>query len=253
MDNEVSELLADNTESLPTEEQENAAIALQRDTPISMWEDDSDEIDFRTHYHETVKTDIDIVGETLAENYPDEDFDSDAFQRIDIHAYLTCEMTKLEFFIAHNQWGTNFCFYPKETPIRMRKGVASRYNHSTESRDVYHISCIDTESSGFNIGGFCKAILTTEARNSDEFIELVAGAPQIFFCKYCEQFMFDRIDHENAKQFALPSADIWPVCDTHLFSATHSESEGKTFAHLDGHVLIDVIVSPSRKKQRVDE
>ena len=246
MDNEISELLASATESLPTEEQENEAIALQRDTPISMWEDmeTDEELDYEVHYHEIVKTDVDIVGDTLAKAYPHEDFNSDAFQRISIHAYLTCEMSKMEFFIAHNQWGKNFCYYPKETPIRMRKGIVSRYNTSTEQRDVYHISCIDTEASGFIVGGFCKALLTVEARDRDQFIQLVVGAPEAFFCKYCEKFMFDRIDHESEKQFAIPNKNIWPECDSMLFNGVHEGTEEKTYVEIKGHVLIHVVVSP---------
>lgn len=255
-DNEVSELLAGNTESLPTEEQEAESIAVQRNTPLSLQEEEmvnfeEDYLFERTYKFETIKTDVDFAFETLIKNFPDEDFESDDFQRMDIHKYLSSEMSKLEFFIAHNQWGYDFVNYPKDVPVRMRKGVISRFNTITKNHDIYHMSCIDSDHPGFTSGGFTKGILTTQARNVKEFMDLIIGNPELFFCKYCELYMFDCVEHFDGQAWDIPPETIWPTCNYVLQSVMFTPSNEETYVDLYGHKVIAVISPQEPPKKKV--
>ena len=158
-------MLASASECLPTEEQETAAKSIQCDTPISLQVEENlafeeSYMDLQTYRFEMCETDVDVAHETLTTVYPDEDFDSAAFQRLHVHKYLTSEMIRFEFFIAHNQWGLDIIRFPTNHEIRMRKGVVSKFNRKNREHEVYHISCIDTEQRGFLEKGFTTAIVT---------------------------------------------------------------------------------------------
>nr|QOD39599.1 NS3 [uncultured densovirus] len=249
-DNEVSELLA-RDEELPSEQQEAEAVALQRDTPFSFEEQrtfEENALFSETYQHEMVKTDVDVVWPALAEAYPYEDFNSVAFQRMDLHKYLSSEVTKLEFFVASNQWGSDFAFYPKEIPVRMRKGVVVR--HNGDGHDVYHMSCIDTDSAGFNAGGFSKGLLTVETADVGHYFNMMADNPNLFFCKYCEKYMFDCVEHYDGKAWEIPPTDVWPECNHLVHSST--DYQELNYLTLYAHKLIAVVYpqEPPRKKVR---
>ncbi|QHG62571.1 NS3 [uncultured densovirus] len=255
-DEEMSELMAGAEESLPTAEEEETAIALQRDTPLSMQYEEMSTFENnllfeQTYQFETCKTDVDIVFETLSKNYPDEDFNSSDFQRLDIHKYLTSEMTKLEFFIAHNQWDYEFAHYPKNIPVRMRKGVVTRFNNSEQQHNVYHMSCIDTEHSGFTAGGFTKGLLTVEARNVKEFFDIIIDSPEMFFCKYCEHYMFDCIEHYSGKAWEIPSEDIWPSCNYIIQSYMTDRTNEESYYTLHAHKIIAIVYPQEPPKKKV--
>lgn len=259
-DNEVSELFADNSECLLTIEEEIEAESLRRNTPLSAQAEEyvtfeENMLFAKTYQYEIIKTDIDIVGDTLRKNYPDEDFDSADFQRMDIHKYLTSEMTKFEFFIAHNQWGYEFVHYPENTPIRMRKGVITRWNNTYQNHDLYHLHCIDSEHAGFKAGGFSKALLTTEARNSREFIDLIIESPESYFCKYCEHYLFDCIEHYAGSAWDIPSEDIWPSCTNLLVSYVMYNTNEETYLEVHAHKVICVVYPQENhsKKRKIEE
>jgi hypothetical protein len=247
---------------MPSEEQEGDAIAVQRDTPISLQAEEisvfeENKLFDKTYQFEMCTTDVDIAFGTLVANYPNEDFKSDHFQRISIHKYLTSEMSKLEFFIAHNQWGDGFVHYPKDVPIRMRKGVISRFNNSTRSHDVYHMSCIDTDSCGYKAGGFSKALLTTEAKTVKDFIGMVTVNPELYFCKYCEGYMFDCVEHYVGKAWDIPPEDTWPTCSNILHSSAKLDDE-ETYVELFGEKVICIVYPlpqepPKKKIKLADE
>nr|QOD39530.1 NS3 [uncultured densovirus] len=245
-DEEVSELMAESDESLFAENEENEQV--QRNTPVNIedvqMETFENNLLFEQSYQfEVCQTDVDIAFENLTSAYPDEDFDGDTFQGLVIHKYLTSEMTKFEFFIAHNQWGNKVAHYPKNIPVKMRKGIVLRFNDISKHYDVYHTSCIDTDSSGFMAGGFSKGLLTTEARNIDEYIDLIIESPEMYFCKYCEHYMFDCIEHYSGKAWEIPSVDIWPSCNNEVQSAFGNFDNEETYYTLHAHKLI-AVVSP---------
>nr|QOD39608.1 NS3 [uncultured densovirus] len=260
-DEEEAELMAGVDESLPTAEQEERAEQIQRNTPISLQLDTQlEELETfengilfeKTYQFEMCKTDVDFVFETLRKNYPDEDFDGPDFQRLDIHKYLTSEMTKLEFFIAHNQWGYDFVHYPQDIPIKMRKGVITRFNRSRNEHNLYHISCVNSADPGFTAGGFTKGMLTVEAKNVKDFIDLMLEHPTMFFCRYCEKYMFDCIEHYSGKAWEIPSEDIWPSCNYILQSGTTDDETENTYYTLFAHKVIGVVLpfvqEPPKKK-----
>ena len=195
--------------------------------------------------YEMVKTDVDITFPTLKSAYPDEDFDSTLFQRMDIHKYLSDEVTRKEFFIANNQWGTEFANYSKTEPIRMRKGVITRFDKHRNEHRVYHKECKEN----FNISsGFTRALLTVETSNVDEFFDCVINEPDLFFCGFCQKYMFDEIAYYNDNQFAIPDIDIWPECK-HLLLAYGDDND---YVSLMAHQLIGIVSvfsdEPPKKK-----
>ncbi len=159
-------------------------------------------------------------------------------------------MTKFEFYVAHNQWNYAFAHYPKNVPVRMRKGVVTRFNTSTTQHNVYHINCIDTEHRGFLNMGFTKGMITVEARNVKEFMDIIIDSPEIFFCTYCEGYMFDCIEHYTGKAWAIPTEDIWPKCTNVLQSAITDKTNEDTYYTLEAHKLIGIVhpQEPPRKK-----
>lgn len=255
-DNEISELLASATECLPTEEQEAAAKSIQSDTPISLQVEEQlafeeSFMDLQTYRFEMCETDMDIAHKTLSTVYPNEDFDSPAFQRLHVHKYLTSEMTRFEFFIAHKQWGADIIRFPTNHEIRMRKGVVSKFNKKTQEHEVYHISCIDTEQRGFLEKGFTKALLSIEARNNERFVELMTEVSNLFFCKHCDHYMFDCVEFYTTKVWAIPDEDVWPKCEHMLHTCTlHDEY---TYGTLMAHKLIGIVYpqEPPKKRRRI--
>lgn len=253
-DYEVQELLAGVEESIPTEEQEAEAIALQRNTPLSAQEYES-EIDQVSYQFEMCETNLENAGETLVAAYPKETFDSPAYQHLSIHKYLTNRATKFEFYLGNNEWGTDFANYPKQKAIRMRKGVVSRFNRSTQTYDVYHMSCIDTDSEGFKLGGFSKALLTVEARNILEYFGVIVDNDNLFFCKYCEHYMFDCVEFFDEQAFRIPPSYIWPYCEHTVQHSVHNDSNEESYVILQAEKLICIVSpqEPPRKRQRVNE
>ena len=247
-DNEVFELMANAGESLPSEEEEAAAIEVQRNTPISFQEEhlssDEDDTLFEENYQfKRIVTDVDQAFAALRENFPDEDFDSFDYQRISIPAYLTSEMNKLEFFIANNQWGHRFVHYPENTLVRMRKGVIARYNAQRKEHDYYHLHCIDSSSANFSSLGFTKALLTVESRNYRELLKLIISSPDPFFCKACHYYMFDAVEYYKNSTWQIPSTDVWPVCSALVYSKTLNNTNEKTYVTVYVNKLI-VVVHP---------
>jgi hypothetical protein len=245
-DREVAELMAGPTERLPTEAEEAEIDALRRDTPVTMQYEEMEKANKEHMFHQTfryemVKTDINIVLPTLKSAYPNEDFDSPLFQRMDIHKYLSDEVTRREFFIANNQWQTKFARYPKNEPIRMRKGVI------TKEHKVYHKECKED----FTISsGFTKALITVETSNVDEFFDCVINEPDLFFCDCCQRYIFDEIEYYNDNQFAIPDIDIWPECKHILLVYGDDDND---YVSLMAHQLIGIVVScfseePPKKK-----
>ncbi len=241
-DREVSDILASPTECLPTKEQEAEAESLRRDTPLSLqieeMEEDKENIFDQIYPYDTVETSIDIAFPTLVDAFPEEDFSSMVYQKYVLHKYLSSQMKRMEFFIANNQWGTEFISYPMNRPIRMRVGVKTR-QHKKEHR-VYHKEC----KPNVNVnGGFTSAILTVEASNVEEFLHNIIENANLFFCKSCEHYIFDNVCYFNDKQFALPDEDTWPKCKHVLFDNTN--------ICLMAHQLIGIVSvfsEPPRKK-----
>ena len=183
-DTEISELVAGPEERLPTEAEETEAESLRRNTPISMqyeeMENENQENIFHQIYRfETVKTDIDIAFPTLTKNYPNEDFTSSLFQRMDIHKYLSDQVTKKEFFIANNQWGIAFANYNWDDPVRMRKGVITKFDKNKNEHRVFHKECKEN----CNISsGYTRALLTVETSNVHELFNYIISEPDLFLC-----------------------------------------------------------------------
>lgn len=253
-DNEVSELFANDSESLPTEDQENEAVSVQRNTPISLQAEElvtfeNNLLFEKTYQFETVDTSVDFAFENLTKNFPDEDFDSDPYYKVRVHKYLTSEVGKLEFFIMQNQWENyRICHYPKNIPIRMRKGVHER------SGKLWHIGCIDDCSQAYRSAYFTHGILTVEARNSDEFVTMIAENPEYFFCACCEKYLFDTVEHYSGKAFDIPSPRVWPMCTNMKKSTVMINTNEETYATVFVARLIAIVYpqEPPRKKIRLD-
>ena len=240
-DDEVSSLLASDSESLPTEEEEAAAIAIQRYTPLTVQVEEAEMAE--VYQFDTAVSDVDITFPDLVTNYPDEDFDSIAFQRLTLHKYLTSEVTKMEFFLMNNQWPADDLVFGSVDSIKMRKGVHER------SGKLWHIGCIDDDSREYKLCYFTHGILTIQARTKREFITLVAENPNYFFCAKCEHYIFDGVFDYTDEQFKIPNSDIWPTCSYLKQSSTLHNTGDETFASLHVQQLI-AIISPS--SQEVD-
>ena len=96
-------------EDVSSEEENKESILLDQKESENEFLDagnGEDSIFAATYQFERVKTSIDISFKTLCEMYPDENFDDIKFQNIYLPKYLTSEVTKFEFFLMHNQWGT---------------------------------------------------------------------------------------------------------------------------------------------------
>nr|QOD39567.1 NS3 [uncultured densovirus] len=210
-DNEVLDLLAID-EEMPTEEQEIEAISIQRNTPLSF----EKEMDDLTYKFETTQTSLDFVNEDLARHYPKADFDDDYYIQFRLPSYLSDKVSKFQFFLMYNQWGSEMCYYSRGVPIRMRKAVTFVANDN-----LCHISCVDRFA-------YRTAILTVEARNHVEFIELVSSTPENFFCTHCEMFLFDDIEHFNDNQFKIP--EDFTKCPMLKSSSTINNSDDLTYS-----------------------
>lgn len=206
-DHEVSDLLARGEEMLPESEETEQ---IRRDSPISLQAERME--DWETYRFEVCITSVDFVLENLHKEYPDENFDTDYFQRMPLCKYLSGNMSKLEFFIAQNQWpDEEIIFTPKNCPIRMKKGVISKWNRGKWT--VYHLGCKDRSDATFHSSGFSHALLTVEAKNSKNFVNLVVETPSAFFCARCELFVFEDVMYYDDNQYKTPSTDIWPDCN----------------------------------------
>lgn len=259
-DHEVRELLAGVDEELPTGEMEERADEIQRNTPLSVQDEESfDEhavsLFDQTYQFETVETSVEVVEEALAEAYPDEDFTSDIFQRLPLHKYLSGEVTKFEFFMANNQWGCSFARFPGDKPIRMRKGIVSKFERAKQTHAVYHISCVDMDKTKKVSSGFTKAVLTVEAINTKDLFETILVAPNIFFCHGCEKFMFEDVGYYMDATFELPREDVWPACEKMLQLVTNKDGlDENSYASVYADKLMGIVcpqgLEPPRKKLR---
>ena len=251
------ELLASHSESLPTKEQEKAADKVQRNTPLSFEAEsiftfEENCLFTQTYQFETRDTYVEIAFPTLTKNYPNEDFDNVYFQPVTIHRYLTSEMTKFEFFLAHNQWEYDICHYPKDIPVKMRKGVYSAFKPNKQRNFVYHMKCIDDEVDLEQTP--TKALLTVEARTPKEYLELIISKPELFFCEFCDHYIFDCIEHYSGKQFAIPSTDIWPTCEYLAENIILHRTNDETYADLFLHKVYPIpLQEPPRKKARIEK
>ncbi len=240
-DREVAKLMAGPEECLPTEEQEEEAESLRRDTPLSM--EDEENIFHEMYRFEMVKTDIDCVFATLQSAYPDEDFGITCLERIDIHRYLSDEVFKKEFFMANNQWGTDFANYEKNKPIRMRKGIITKFDRSDHK--VYHPKCVKNVCIE---NGYTKGLVTVEASNVDQFFTCIIDNPNAFFCGVCQYFMFEDIQYYNDNQFAIPDSDDWPGCNYLMMGYGDDINYVTIMAHI---IIADISIcsgEPPRKK-----
>nr|ASY04029.1 NS3 [Densovirinae sp.] len=227
---DIQALEAGPEESLPTEEQEEEAIKIQSNTPLTAEETmdisitEAFDADEEAWMYKYTITDIDVAGKHLVKNYPYEDFDSDYYQRIKLPNYLSERVNKFQFFLMNNQWGIDL--FHNKGPFRMRKGVHVRNNN------VYHISCINSDSDGYEPGHFSKGLLTLEYKKRSILLKQMRNFPEIFFCGFCDHFMFDDVEYFSDETFKIPSTDIWPEC-THLArSVSYDEDNYVTlFAH----------------------
>lgn len=189
------------------------------------------------HHYENLLTDIDIVGEHLAQMYPDEDFDSEQYQRILLPKYLSARVTKKQFFLMENQWGTEICHFPENGPIRMRMGVTGRYNRTKETHFVHHVSCINDDHPGFQLASFTYALLTVEARDCHELISMMVASPNLFFCNFCSKFMFNEVEYQPNSVFKIPSSLEWPPCEFLVNGLVAENSNDKTYTTLHYNIL----------------
>ena len=247
---EISELLAGAEESLPTEEQEEEASSVQSDTPLSVQyeaidSDESDEELFEQIYKfDTVSTSIDMVNETLHKNYPNEDFDDDRYSKIELHRYISGEVTKFEFFLMENQWFHSELFaFPMNTQLRMRKGVHVRGD------GVWHLGCVDSDSDAYKKAYFVKGILTVESRNTLELVKLMIDGPEFFFCACCEQFIFEDVQYYSDTQFAIPPIESFPKCDYIRMSIGNEDD----YAEVKVEKVIAIIYPQKRKAEELEE
>lgn len=174
--------------------------AVRPNTPISMqnemWE-----------YQEFV-TDIDIPAMFLEDEFPDEDFNSEAYQRIVLPRYLSGLCSRRDAFLMYNQLQEEMIARRWNKPIRMRNPVNVRYSK------VYHPICID-QTSDNNVA---KGIITVCADTSTKFCGLMIENPKLFFCGECDTFIFEMVDYYNDKQFAKPEWPYYPTCEV-MFTA----------------------------------
>lgn len=206
-------LLAGSEEELPTEEMEAEAIAVQPDTPLSaetesnssIGEAFEEEMDGMVWQFKHTITDIDVAQKYLVKNYPDEDFNGTMFQRISLPTYLSCEVSKFQFFLMQNQWGKEI--FHSKGPYRMRKGLHVRKGK------IYHLNCVDDESDGYDVGQFTRGILTVESPSRTKMLNMMRKYPDYFFCTVCEQYVFFGPEYQSDIVYELPSEDSFPKCE----------------------------------------
>lgn len=238
-DHEVSDLLARADEMLP-ESQETLEIC--RDTPITLQAERVE--DWETYRYEKCTTSVDMVFEALDKEYPDENFDCDYFQRMSLKKYLSGNMTKFEFFIAQNQWPHDeIIFHPKNCPIRMKRGVISKFNNGKWA--VYHLGCKERSDAAFHSSGYSHAILRVEAKDPQTFVTLVIETPSAFFCACCDLFIFEDVMYYDDSQYQTPYTDVWPACN-YLAINSHFQNN---FVELKTEKVFAVI--QPKKKQKI--
>lgn len=217
-DKKIIKLMAGPEEQLPTKSEEKEQESLRSNTPISMHLEDLEEeealIFHYTFRFEMVTTDIDIAFPTLTENYPNENFESESYQRYDIHKYLSDQVNRKEFFIANNQWGIEFANYKKDEPIRMREAIITKFDKDKDINVVYHVKCIKDVNMEL---GYTKGLLTVETSNVQEFFKCIINVPDLFFCGVCEHYIFDEIQYYDDAQFEN-AKKYWPKCDNFIMT-----------------------------------
>lgn len=237
------DLLAGPEESLPTEEQEREADEIRSDTPISMEKEDAD-FEWQIHPYETVKTSITTVSKCLAETYPDEDFEHDCFKNMLLPRYLTNNVTRFEFFLSYNQHGTEYAYHPENKAVRMI-GYIFYKEHG-----VYHHDCLEEAFADKISTGFSKATISTEAPNSKTFLTMVADSPSLFFCAWCDHYIFDSVMYYDDSQFKIDNGDDWPKCE-HIVQSVSDENDN-SICVVKAHRIFCTVdpQEPPRKKAR---
>lgn len=239
---EVRTLLAVD-EGLPTEDEEDFADEIRRDTPISMQMEEMEAyeatvMDQATYrFHRQVIRTID-PGPRLYEEYYFKDFTVAEFQNRECLKYLTSEMKKLDFYIAYNQWHSAVGW--REGPVRMRMAVVTRFHRNTEIHHVYHRECCKYTEDDWLLttNGYSKALIETKAPTTPYFIELVAEVPELFFCKKCEHFIFDAVEYMVGPTWNIPPDDVWPRC-SNMLQCTWWERDSSV--NLRSHKVIGII------------
>ena len=237
--NEVSDLLASDSESLPTEEMEQEAESVRTDTPLSAkqyFEMVEAELEDYIWDQEMLSTSVDIVYPYLRKNYPDENFNSMLYVDVSLHRYLSENVTKKEFYVMTNQWHKEaICHHDNDRPIRMRKGVHERMGK------LWHIGCIDDDSEAYRICSFTHGIITVEARNCDEFITLMLECPDYFFCDKCDYYLFDGVNNYNEEMFKRPETGRYSKCDKLKNASILNNTNDQTYATVECEKLIAIV------------
>ena len=241
-DDEISELLAGPEESLPTEEQEEEAIAVQRDTPISMQADEEFENTYQFHVSETS---IDFARDLLKEEYPDIDFLNLEYNRIKLHDYLTMIVHRKEFCMMYNQWDNGCGVRPGIVKVRMQKPF-----YLSNVATIHHLSCIDLDEKNYK-SRMQFATLRVISTSGPTFMDFVATHLNFFFCATCEHFIFDTVEKMSKQALEIPPEIKYSKSKKRLYSMTEEYEDRGTKLTIWGTKPISV-VSP-QKRQKVDE
>lgn len=133
----------------------------------------------------------------------------------------------------------------------MKCAVISKYVQ--DEHRVYHTKCKDDENIyKLTANGYTKALLTVEASNTREFIELIIDAPQLFFCHHCHDYMFDHVEWFPSDLWNfIMDTDTWPKC-SYVLHDIHT-TDGNSSISLYAHKLIATVSplqEPPKKKRR---
>lgn len=193
-----------------------------------------------------VATSIYTAHEELTNEYPYEDFTSPLYTGIELHQYLTMEVTRKEFFLMWNQWEDtmiNNKLLKDGEQIFMRINALVRDNGEREC--VYHVDCINSDIYTNSSSGYIKGILLTTSAYPQHFCKLVVQAPNLFFCHACSHFMFDTVEYSC---LPLPEPSVWPYCN--LYQTEEKNRSAIVSLTVEKHIqIIKPFIFVSKKQK----
>ena len=196
------------------------------------------------HLHKEPVT-VKEVGRYLKENYPSENFNSRWYKDMSIPVYLSDEMCEFQFFIRGNEsgFGLNMLYNIPEK-VKMRTPVI------LNDGGLMHTFCRCKKLCG-NVKGF----MTIECASVSKAIELVRDYPKMFFCEFCNKFLYNTMQDFTDNGFSLPDEKVWPKCEFFYQSCEVDENNGavimveRTVVKLCNTCTVP---EPAKKKQKTE-
>nr|QOD39461.1 NS3 [uncultured densovirus] len=181
---EVSELMAGPEESLPTEEQENIADAIQPSVPLTAEAYFIEMGEAHAEEYKRVTFNTDVFPKTLVDFIPESGI---VDGKITINRHLIGSCSILMYRLMKTQWANLICEPFVNMAAELYFDLADRYG--------YHEECIPDEKRD-TCTPACIKIVNFESTELSEYIE---ENLELFFCQGCDRSIINNYCNWSAK------------------------------------------------------